>query len=41
MSQSRLNDAVAALDLVDQSMYVGMQLIVDAMDVTGDDRAEE
>ncbi len=39
--QARLHDPVAALDLVDQAVHVGMQLVVDAVDVTGDDGAEQ
>ncbi len=41
VTQARLHDSVAALDLVDQAVHVGMQLVVDAVDVTGDDGAEQ
>jgi hypothetical protein len=41
MPQSRLHDPVATLDLVDQSMHVRVQLVVDPMDVAGDDGAEQ
>ena len=41
VSQARLHDSVAALDLVDQAVHVGMQLVVDAVDVTGDDGSEQ
>ena len=41
VTQARLHDSVAALDLVDQAVHIGMQLVVDAMDVTGDDGAEQ
>ena len=41
VSQARLHDSVAALDLVDQAVHIGMQLVVDAVDVTGDDGAEQ
>jgi hypothetical protein len=41
MPQSRLYDPVATLDLVDQSMHVRVQLVVDPMDVAGDDGAEQ
>ncbi len=41
VTQARLHDSVAALDLVDQAVHIGMQLVVDAVDVTGDDGAEQ
>jgi hypothetical protein len=41
MPQSRLHDPVAMLDLVDQSMHVRVQLVIDPMDVAGHDGAEQ
>ena len=41
VSQARLHDPVAALDLVDQAVHVGKQLVVDAVDVIGDDGTEQ
>ena len=39
--QPRLHDALAAGDLVDQPADVGPQLLVDARQIGGDDRAEQ
>ena len=41
MSEARLHDALAALDLGDQPGDVAVQLSRHATDVVGDDRAEQ
>ena len=41
MLQARLDDALAAADLVQQPVHVGDELVVDVGQVGGDDRAEQ
>ena len=41
MTQPRLDDAVAALELVDQTMQVVMQLRIEIVHVSGDHTAEK
>ena len=41
MPKSGLHDAVAELDVADETMEVGKQLGAEVVDVRGDDRSEE
>ena len=41
VAESRLDDAFAALDLADETVDVGHEVVVDVGQVGGDDRAEE
>ena len=41
MTQSGLHDPRAGLDLGDQSVHVGHEFVIDAVEVLGDDRAEQ
>jgi hypothetical protein len=41
MSQTRLDDAFRALDLTDQTMDVGLQVLVDFEEVPGNHRTQQ